>query len=52
MEWHLALSALIIIKQTRPGMSMAEKITLVIDVLGRVCYFQKNVGLNVGIMPV
>ena len=26
------------IKRTRPGMSMTEKITLVIDVPGRVCY--------------
>lgn len=30
--------ALINIKQARPGMSMTEKTTLVIDVLGRVCY--------------
>jgi hypothetical protein len=44
--------ALINTKQTRPGMSMTEEIALVIDVLWRVCYFQKNVGLNVGIMSV
>ena len=37
-EGYLALSALINIKRTRPGMSMTEKITLVIDVPGRVCY--------------
>ena len=43
---HLSLSVLINIKQTRPGMSMTEKITLVIDVPGRVCYFQKIVGLK------
>ena len=38
MKWHLALSALINTKQTRPGVSMTEKIALVIDVPGRVCY--------------
>ena len=37
-EGHLALSALIKLKQALPGMSMTEKITLVIDVPGRVCY--------------
>ena len=29
---------LINIKHARPGMSITEKIALVIDVLGRVCY--------------
>jgi len=50
MKWHLALSALINTKRTRPGMSTTEKIALVLDVPGRVCYFEtlknENVGLN------
>ena len=33
-EGHVSISALINTKQTRPGMSKTEKITLVIDVLG------------------
>lgn len=49
---HLSLSVLINTKQARLGMSMIEKIALVIDVPGRVCYFKKIVGLNVGIMSV
>ena len=37
-EGHLAVSALINIKQTRSGMSMTEKIALMIDVPERGCY--------------
>lgn len=39
-KWHLALSALINTKRTRPGISMTETIALVIDVPGRVCYLE------------
>jgi len=38
--------ALINIKRTRPGMSITEKITLVIDVPGRVCCVSRKLYKN------